>query len=411
MASPLQNSLRQFHRAADVLALSRDLRQRLSQPDRVLEVSIPVHMDDGSTRVFRGFRVQHSSARGPYKGGIRFHPAVTEGEVRALAALMTWKCAVVGIPFGGGKGGVVVDPRKLSRGELERLSRGYVRVLAPNLGPLTDVPAPDVATNPQIMAWMVDEYSTIVGHPEPAAFTGKPVELGGSEGREFSTAQGGVYVIQALVEKLKLTPTKTTVAVQGFGNVGYFTAKILADEGFRIVALSDSKSAIAATRDVLDPAAVLRAKKETGTVSSSGAKTISQKQLLALKVDLLIPAAMENVLTSANAGLVKARAIVEMANGPTTPEADEKFSRRGIAVVPDILANAGGVTGSYFEWVQNLERVSWTESEVLAKLKPIMARSFDEIWKAAQKNATDLRTGAYVVALERVARAEALRSG
>lgn len=413
MASPFRFALLQLARASELLALPQDLQQALRVPDRVIRAAIPVRMDTGSLRVFTGIRVQYSNARGPYKGGIRFHPQVTEDEVTALALLMTLKCAVVDIPFGGGKAGVIVDPKRLSKGELERLSRGFVRAFAPILGPTVDVPAPDVYTNPQIMAWMVGEYGKIVGRSSPAAFTGKPIEIGGSAAREFSTGQGGLYVIQELVRKLQLHPTRATVAVQGFGNVGYHLAELLYDAGFRIVALSDSRGGILSKNgDSMDPRNVLKTKEERGFIAGvycvgsvcdgKNFKAITNQQLLELPVDLLIPAALEGVITGAIARRAKAKAIVEMANGPTTPEADAILFRRRIPVVPDILANAGGVTGSYFEWLQNMRRVHWSERAVLARLKPLMVRAFQSVWVAARNYRVDLRTGATVLALQRV---------
>ncbi len=408
-SNPFSNALAQLKAATAHLELSAEMVARLQQPERFVQVSIPVLMDNGQTRAFTGYRVQYNSARGPYKGGIRFHPDTNLNEVKALSFWMAMKCAVVGIPYGGGKGGVTVDPRPLSKGELERLSRGWVRAMYPVLGPDVDVPAPDVNTNGQIMSWMVDEYSRLAGKWSPAAFTGKPIEVGGSEGRMFSTSQGGFYVLDALAKVLKLDPKKTSVAIQGFGNVGAFAAEIMSKAGYRIVAVSDSQGGVYVPGG-LDVAAVWKHKQETGTVASyAPAKKVSNKQILELPVHLLVPSALESVLTGANAGRVKAKIILELANGPTTPEADAKFAKRGIHVVPDILANAGGVVGSYFEWVQNRAGDHWSEREVLTRLKPVMTESFDAVWAMAKKKHVTLRVAAYLVAIERIVKAMKLR--
>ncbi len=408
---PFASALAQFQAAAAVMKLDARVLDILSQPQRLIELSIPVRLDDGSTKVYTGYRVQHNNARGPYKGGIRFHPDTNIDEVKALAFWMTMKTAVVGIPYGGGKGGVTVNPRDLSKTELERLARGWVQAMYPNLGPTVDVPAPDVYTTPEIMAWMTDEYSRLAGQPTPAAFTGKPIDQGGSAGRETSTSQGGVYIIQELLTKLNRVPRGTTVAIQGFGNVGAFAAKILQADGFKVVAVSDSSGGIYQP-DGLDIAAILAHKQSTGSVTGlDGTASIHNDELLKLEVDLLIPSALEHVLTKTNAPDVKAAAVIELANGPTTPEADTILHERGIHVVPDILANAGGVTGSYFEWEQNMKNQRWTEQQVWEKLKPIMTTAFDETWQAAQRHQVSLRTGAYIVALQRLAEAIQTDSG
>jgi glutamate dehydrogenase/leucine dehydrogenase len=419
--SQFQSSLAQLKLAQKTARIDPDTFRRLSSPKRVLILSVPVRMDDGRTRVFEGYRVQYNNARGPFKGGIRFHPSVNLSEVKALAAWMTWKCAVANIPFGGAKGGIKVDPKKLSEGELERLSRSYVRVLYPNLGPDVDVPAPDVYTNPKIMAWMADEYSKLVGHWEPASFTGKPVELHGSAGRKTSTARGGFYIIEELAKKMKLKPKRTTVAVQGFGNVGYYTAKFLHDAGYNVIAVSDSQGAIYSKRHTsMDPEHIMAKKKEDGMISgvycigtvcdNTNYAQISNEDLLKLKVDLLIPAALEDVITKKNVRKVQAKAVVELANGPVTPDADAALAKRGIPVVPDILANAGGVTGSYFEWIQGRTREKWSEAEVFANLEPIMRSAFAEVWKLAQEKKLTMREAANVIALRRVASAQEQRS-
>ncbi len=419
-SNPFSNAVTQLKNAAQVMGLEKSTVDALQKPQRVLEVAIPVAMDDGSTKVFTGYRVQFNDARGPFKGGIRYHWETNLNEVKALAFWMAMKCAVVGIPYGGGKGGVTVDPRQLSAGELERLSRGWVRAMFQFIGPWKDVPAPDVYTTPQIMAWMVDEYSRLAGQWSPAAFTGKPIAVGGSEGRMFSTSQGGYYVAEEMLKKLsglkagsgsagKLVPRRTTIAVQGFGNVGAFTAEIFHKSGCVVAAVSDSKGGIVNLKG-LDIPAVWKHKEATGSVMGfPGSKPIDNNKILELPVTILIPSALESVITEKNAGRIKAKVVLEMANGPTTPEADAKLFRKGILVVPDILANAGGVTGSYFEWIQNLNGYAWTEKEVLQKLKPIMVDSFNAVWDMAAKHKVNLRVGAYMVALDRIVAAMKLR--
>ncbi|MEK7637265.1 MAG: Glu/Leu/Phe/Val dehydrogenase [Patescibacteria group bacterium] len=419
-ANPFANAMAQLRDAARVIDLDPRLVTALQTPQRILAVGIPVRMDDGSMKVFSGYRVQHNDARGPFKGGIRYHQQTNLNEVKALAFWMTIKCAVVGIPYGGGKGGVTVNPKELSMGELERLSRGWVQAMYRHLGPWQDVPAPDVYTTPQIMAWMTDEYSKLSGQWTPAAFTGKPIAVGGSAGREYATGQGGFYILEALLAKLKKSPRRMTVAVQGFGNVGYFTAKLLHDAGYKVVALSDSHGGILDLRKQgMDPEHVMATKRERGMIGgmycvgtvcdAKNYRAITNDQLLALPVDILVPAALENAITEKNAGRVKAKLILEMANGAVTPEADIKLFRRKITVVPDILANAGGVTGSYFEWTQNLQGVHWTEKEVLSKLKPTMIRSFNEVWDMAAKHRVSLRQGAFILGIDRIAEAMKLR--
>ncbi len=415
-ANPFSTALRQLDRALAILKLDSGLVETLQQPKRILQFSIPVRMDNGSTRVFRGYRVQYNDARGPFKGGIRFHPETNLDEVQALAAWMTWKCSVVDIPFGGGKGGVTVDPKSLSRGELERLSRGWVRAISAYLGPDIDVPAPDVYTNPMIMGWMVDEYSTLTGRWQPATFTGKPVGLGGIPVREYATGRGGLVVALALAKKLGREPKDLTVAVQGFGNVGYFTSQLLHDAGFRILALSDSRGGIYAKNGLpMDPRNVKLSKDERGAINGcycigtvcdcENFTTITNQALLELPVDILIPAALENVITRDNVEKIQAKAVIEMANGPTTPEADESLFRRGIPVVPDILANSGGVATSWLEWVQNREGRTWTDEETLRTLDAKVSAAFSAVWTKAEEHRVDLRTGAYVLAVDRVAKA------
>lgn len=375
--------------------------ERLSRPMREVHVSIPVRMDNGALRVFEGYRVQYDDSRGPFKGGIRFHPQTNIHEVKALAFWMTFKCATVGIPYGGGKGGVTVDPKKLSERELEQLSRGWARAMRDVIGPDRDIPAPDVYTNPKIMGWMMDEYSEAVGSYTPGVLTGKPLSVGGSEGRGTATAQGGMYVTEEVLKKLQIK--KPTIAIQGFGNAGSVYATLAAKNGWKVVAVSDSKGGVVNQKG-LDVNALAAHKRKTGSVRDfPGAKNIDNERLLLVECDILVPAALEGVITRVNAARIKAKIIIELANGPTTPEADEKLHNKGVVLVPDILANAGGVTVSYFEWVQNLMNYYWTEKEVMAKLQPIMVSAFNAVWSTAQQYKIDLRTAAYVVATRRIA--------
>ncbi|HSV91533.1 MAG TPA: Glu/Leu/Phe/Val dehydrogenase, partial [Desulfobacterales bacterium] len=376
---------------------------------RALTVTFPVHMDDGTVRVMTGFRVQHNLGRGPAKGGIRYHPDVTIDEVKALAMWMTWKCAVVGIPYGGGKGGVVVDPKKLSLKELEALTRRFTTEISVLIGPERDIPAPDVNTTPQIMAWMMDTYSMHVGHTVPAVVTGKPISLGGSEGRNEATGRGCVFTILDAARHLGMTVSRSTTVVQGFGNAGSIAARLMADEGSTVIGVSDTGGAIHAVEG-LDIDRVMAWKKEHGTVvGCPGTRTITNAELLELPCDILIPAAYENQITDRNADRIKARIVAEAANGPTTPEADDILTRTGIFIIPDILANAGGVTVSYFEWVQDLNRDHWSEAVVNGKLKEIMTRSFAEVLAMAKREKVNMRTAAYLVAVQRVADTTALR--
>jgi len=406
--SPFDNAMKQLDKAVEILHLDTNIHERLKQPERMLTVAVPVVMDDGSTKVFIGYRSQYNNALGPYKGGIRYHPGVTIDEVKALSFWMMVKCATVNIPMGGGKGGVIVNPKELSEGEIERLSRSYVRGIWRNIGSDQDVPAPDVYTTPQIMAWMLDEYEKLVGHSDPGVITGKPIADGGSEGRGFSTAQGGVYCVRELAKKMNLKPEQTTVAVQGFGNAGAHMARILSEMGYRIIAVSDSRGAVKnmehGTWNKLDVEALEKFKHDTGSVVGfEGTEMITNEELLKLEVDILVPAALENVITLENVGRIRAKAIVELANGPTTPEADDVLKEKGIIVVPDVLANAGGVTVSYFEWDQNVKGEHWTETVVLEKLEKIMVNAFDEVWETKEKFGIDMRTAAFVRAIERVA--------
>lgn len=399
--NPFQNALKQLTRANEVGSFDRAHIAKLSVPEREVLASIPLTMDDGSVQLFEGYRVQYSSVRGPYKGGIRFHKDADIHEVRALAFWMTLKCAVANIPMGGGKGGITVDPKTLSRGELERLSRGFVQRLYPVLGPHTDVPAPDVNTTPEIMLWMVDEYATLTGDTTGATFTGKPIGKGGSEGRTLATGMGGFYVFEALKEKIGVAAS-ARVAIQGMGNVGGNAAAIFKARGHRIIAISDSKSGIV-DENGLDIAAVEAYKKAHGSLDKyPGVDHISNAELLELPCDALIPAALENQITETNAARIQAKVVLELANGPTIPEADDILFERGITVVPDILANAGGVIVSTFEWEQNLKGEHWTEQVVNEKLQVILSKEANNIWQRSQELKTDLRRAAFVVALERL---------
>lgn len=401
MQTPFDHALNQINRANAVRPFPSDFIEYMKHPRREVRVSIPVRLDDGSLKFFEGYRVQHNNARGPHKGGIRYHQDTDIEEVKALALWMTLKCAVADIPMGGGKGGVTVDPKDLSEGELERLSRGFIKELADVLGPHIDVPAPDVNTTPQIMAWMADEYEKITGDSTGAVITGKPVEQGGSEGRGTATAQGGFYIFEALQEKLGL-PKTCRVVIQGFGNAGQIAAKLWGQAGHTIVAVSDSRGGIYHP-DGLDIEAVAAHKEATRSVQGfAGATDVSSDELLALECDVLIPAALENSIHKDNVAGVQAKVVFELANGPTTPEADDVFVQKGIPVVPDILANSGGVTTSVFEWLQNLADEHWSEQEVFEKLKVKMDAAAEAVYTASQTYNCDLRRAAFVVALERI---------
>lgn len=401
MQNPFENALNQIKRATEVKEFPKSFIERLMHPDRQVRISIPLVMDDGSEKIFEGYRVEHNNKRGPYKGGIRFHQDADMNEVNALALWMTLKCAVANIPMGGGKGGITVDPKTLSQNELENLSRGWVRGMLPLLGPYKDVPAPDVNTNGQIMTWMVDEYEKLTDEKSGATFTGKPVSNRGSEGREEATSMGGLYVFNALRESLNLEGS-LSVVVQGLGNVGGNAALLFEADGHKIIALSDSKGAIM-NEEGLSVKDVMEYKKQTGSVVGfPGSKEISQSELLTLSCDVLIPSALENQITEENAKEIKARLVLELANGPTTPEADDVLFAKGIHVVPDILANSGGVTVSTFEWEQNLKGEKWTKEEVFSKLKEKMEKEANNVLDNARKYDTDLRRGAFILAMERL---------
>jgi glutamate dehydrogenase (NAD(P)+) len=407
--NPYEMAVAQFEEAANRLNLDEDLRGILRMPKRELTVHFPVHMDNGRTRMFTGYRVQHNINRGPAKGGIRYDAGVTLDEVRALAMWMTWKCAVVDIPFGGAKGGVVVDPKQLSEHELEHLTRRYTTEISVLIGPASDIPAPDVNTNAQTMAWMMDTYSMHAGFSVPAVVTGKPLSIGGSEGRNEATATGAVAVMKMAADELKMPLGDLRVAIQGFGNAGAIAAEILHAEGIRVVAVSDRSGGVYDERG-LDVPALLKHKQEHGVVTGfSGAQEISIQDTLEVPCDVLIPAATEGVLTKENAPRVQARIIVEAANGPTTPDADKIFFARGVRLVPDILANAAGVTVSYFEWVQDLQNFFWEPDEVQEKLALVMDNAYTAVAKLARDEECDLRTAANMVAIKRVADATQLR--
>jgi glutamate dehydrogenase len=400
--NPFKSAMQQLANAAEAASLDPQTVNLLKQPKRVLSVSIPVKMDNGEVKVFQGFRVQYNDARGPFKGGLRFHPQVDMDEVKALAFWMSIKNAVVGVPYGGGKGGIIVDPKKLSKGELERLSRKFIDLIYKDIGPHVDVPAPDVNTTPEIMAWMVDEYSKLVGSFQPAVITGKPLSMGGSQGREEATGFGGVEVLKFAAKEMKLKKG-ATVAVQGFGNVGSFFAQLAIEAGFTVVAVSDSKGAIYNPKG-LDIKKLEEYKKQTGSLSGfPETKNLTNEKLLELPVDILVPAALENQIHEGNARRVKARLIVEMANGPTTPEADKILHKKGAWVIPDVLANSGGVATSYLEWTQNLSGFYWSKKEVLGKLTEYMTEAFAGVLKTREKYNTDFRNAAFIVAVQRIA--------
>ena len=403
--NPFRIAMRQFDSAATHCGLEPGLREVLRRPRRALSLSLPVKMDDGSIKVFDGYRVQHNSARGPCKGGIRYHPNVSLDEVKALASWMTWKCAVVDLPFGGAKGGIVCDPHRMSENELERLTRRYAYEISPIIGPDKDIPAPDVYTDSQTMAWIMDTYSMTHGSSAPGVVTGKPTFLGGSFGRNEATARGCLFVIRSACEVLGIKLSRATVAIQGFGNAGSIAAELLAAQGATIIAVCDSHGGVL-NRSGLDIPALLKHKAETGSVADfPNSDPISGEAILELQCDILVPAALENQITLENADLVKARIVAEAANGPTTPDADVVLHKAGAMVIPDILANAGGVTVSYFEWVQDLQELFWDEDDVNRRLEKIMVKAFANVHASAKKYNVDMRTGAYIVGIERVANA------
>ena len=408
--NPFEIAKKQVDIVANVIGLDGGIAGVLKHPKRELTVNFPVKMDNGEYRTYTGYRVQYNMARGPTKGGIRYHPDVSLDEVRALSAWMTWKCAVMNLPYGGAKGGVICDPKHMSKGELERLTRRYASEISPIIGPEIDVPAPDVYTDSQTMAWIMDTYSMQKGYSVPGVVTGKPLSIGGSEGRNEATARGCMFAIREAAKKMKLKMNGATVAVQGFGNAGSIAARLLATElGAKIIAVSDSQGGIVDKKG-LDIKKVIEYKNKTGSVVGfPGAQKISNKELLELEVDVLVPAALENQITDKNASNIKAKIVAEAANGPTTPKADEILFKNKVVVLPDILANAGGVTVSYFEWVQDLQGYFWTEQDVNEKLDRNMVASYNGVVAQAEKYGVNNRTGAYALAIGRVVEAMKLR--
>lgn len=407
--NPFEIAKQQFDRAADYLELEESLRNVLRSAKRQLIVSIPVRMDGGETKVFEGYRVQHNIARGPAKGGIRYHPNVTLDEVKALASWMTWKCATVGIPYGGGKGGVVCDPKALSKNELERLTRRYAFEIAPIIGPDRDIPAPDVYTDSQTMAWIMDTISMVHGHTELGVVTGKPLALGGSQGRHEATARGALYALREACKVKGISLKNARIAVQGFGNAGSIIARLVAEDGARVVAACDSKSGVYAVTG-LDIPAALKHKESTGALHGfPGAKEIASNDVLEVDCDILCPSALENSITASNVARVKAKIIAELANGPTTPAADRVLEDNNVLLIPDILANAGGVTVSYYEWVQDQYSFFWSEDRINRTLEETIGKAFHQVHEKARYYNVDMRTGAYILAIDRVAEATRVR--
>lgn len=407
--NPWEMALEQLDGVAKFINLNPNAHKVLRSPKRCLIVSIPVKMDTGEVRVFTGYRVQHNVSRGPAKGGIRYHPDVTLDEVKALAMWMTWKCAVVGIPYGGAKGGIICDPKKLSPGELERLTRRYTSEIIFIIGPEKDIPAPDVNTNPQVMAWIMDTYSMDQGFSVPGVVTGKPLSIGGSLGRNEATARGCMFTILSAFKYMGQDIRGKRVIVQGYGNAGWIVSRLLSEQGFKIIGVSDSKGGVYNSKG-LDPLSVKKHKENSGSVAGyKDSDTITNKELLELDCDVLIPAALENQITETNASKLKTTLIAEAANGPTTPQADKILHDRGISVIPDILANAGGVTVSYFEWVQGLQAYFWSERDVNLKLRDIMEKAFDSVYNIAVQKKIDMRLAAYSLAVQRVAEAHLTR--
>ena len=407
--NPFVIAKQQFNRAADYLELEPSMRHVLETPKRQLIVSIPVKMDGGDVQVFEGYRVQHNIARGPAKGGIRYHPNVSLDEVKALASWMTWKCATVGIPYGGGKGGVICDPKSLSKNELERLTRRYAFEIAPIIGPDRDIPAPDVYTDEQTMAWIMDTISMVRGHTELGVVTGKPISLGGSQGRSEATARGCLYALREACRVQGIDLKGARVAVHGFGNAGANVARLVAEDGARVVAACDSKVGVYSASGI-DVSDALHRKADTGSLAGlKGTKELAPEDIVSIDCDILLPAALENAITLANVGQVKAKIIAELANGPTTPGADTVLADEGVLLVPDILANAGGVTVSYYEWVQDQNSFFWSEKQINDTLEQTIQTAFKSVHETATRYNTDLRTGAYILAVSRVAEATSVR--
>jgi glutamate dehydrogenase/leucine dehydrogenase len=397
--NPWNRALQQLEKAVALAEISPDLKARLGKPDAVIDVEVPYVADSGEVKTVRGYRVQHNNILGPYKGGLRYHPAVDLDEAKALAFWMTMKCALVGVPFGGGKGGLGVDPKKLSEGENERLTRSFTQKLALHIGPQTDIPAPDVGTSAKVMHWIVDEYSKLTGRVTPAVVTGKPISEGGSEGRTEATGFGGLYALLTILKKLNRDPKGMTVAIQGFGNVGSYFARAAQDVGMKVVAITDSKSGVYLPKGI-DIEKAEAHKKEKGTFEDFG-ENILPESIVSLAVDIFVPAALENAITKENARDVKAKFVLELANGPTTLEADAVLNNKGVTVIPDILANAGGVAVSYFEWLQNTSGQKWTKEQVLSELKCKMEAASEKVF-ALSRNHLSLRDAAYVVALKNI---------
>jgi glutamate dehydrogenase (NAD(P)+) len=407
--NPFALAQQQLHKVADTFGIDDRLVEVLKQCKKTVEVSIPTSMDDGSVRAFAGYRVTHNVSRGPSKGGIRYHPDVTQDEVKALAMWMTWKCSLMGLPFGGAKGGVVCNPKTMSMRELERMTRRFTSEIINEIGPEKDIPAPDVGTNAQTMAWIFDTYSMNKGHSVLGVVTGKPLTIGGSLGREEATARGATFCLESALEKKGRSMQGLRVAVQGFGNVGAYFAKFIAEQGATVVAISDSTGGIYNPNGI-DVAAAFAHKRGGGSISElKGGEHITNEELIALDVDVFAPCALEQVVTDANADNVKARVIVEGANGPLTPAADEILEGNGVMILPDVLANAGGVVVSYFEWVQGLQEYFWKEDEVNARLNSIITRAFDETWATYEERKTSMRMAAYGLAVQRVAEATVTR--
>ena len=403
--NPLDAARHQLDIAAKNLGLDASIHEVLKHPKRSLIVSLPVKMDDGTVEVFNGCRVQHSDALGPFKGGVRYHPNVTLDEITALAMLMTWKCAVIDIPYGGAKGGVCCNPKKMSPRELEHLTRRYATMILDLIGPYRDVPAPDLYTDEQTMAWIMDTYSTFKGYSVPESVTGKPIILGGFKQREEATAMGVVFCIREAVKHLKMNAKKSSVVVQGFGSVGWNAARILHEEGYLVVAVSDTKGGIYNPKGI-NPVQVFEHKKKAGSVLGfKGSKQVTNEELLELPCDILVPAAFENQITRVNADNIKARVVAEAANAPTTPKADKMLNEKKVFIIPDILDNSGGVTSSYFEWVQNLTRERWSEREANQKLERMMVKAFDDVYRISKQRETDMRTAALILGVGRVAEA------
>ena len=403
------SAMENFDLAADALNLSLDVRNMIKSPERILHVNLPVRMDNGHIQSFEGYRVQHSTSRGPAKGGIRYHPGVTLDEVKALATWMTWKCAVVNIPFGGGKGGITCNPKEMSQTELERMTRRYASAILPLIGPQQDIPAPDVYTNSQVMAWIMDTYSMTKGFPIPGVVTGKPIALGGSLGRNEATGRGVYYTIQSAAEHLRIPIKGSKVVVQGFGNAGSIAAQLLDSNQAYVIAANDSRGCVYNSNGLDIPKLIMHKEKTGSVVGMPNSESISAQELLAMECDILIPAALENAIDETNAGAVKAKIVGEAANGPVTPAGDAILEKNGIMVIPDILCNAGGVTVSYFEWVQDEQHLFWEAQDVYNRLERVMKNSFAEVLKIHLDHKVSMRTAANMLGISRVAEATVLR--